>query len=64
MALYEMITVYRRAANYKLINNRISDTEYKFEHIFSTCDQNPSETSLHTEQTHEQWRAKKTTATK
>lgn len=34
MALYEMITVHRRAANYKLINNRISDTEYKFEQIF------------------------------
>lgn len=34
MAWYEMITVHRRAANYKLINNRISDTEYKFEYIF------------------------------
>lgn len=25
--MYEMITVHRHAANYKLINNRISDTE-------------------------------------
>lgn len=34
--MVQMITVHSRsrAANYKLINNRISDTEYKFKHIF------------------------------
>lgn len=33
MAVYEVITVHRHAANYKLINNRIPDTGYEFERI-------------------------------